>query len=100
MQVLPELIRSLNFEFLKAQVIIERKSANEEEIDQDITNCVQLGTNILQKWLMEHQIKKDTKTSHIILTQQKVSSNVCGKLKTTVLAVMAINRMIKLVAQN
>lgn len=47
MQVLPELLRVLNFEFLKTQVIIESKQKQEEPIDQDVVACVELGSDIL-----------------------------------------------------
>jgi hypothetical protein len=59
MQVLPELLRVLNFEFLKTQVIIESKKKQNEPIGQDVVTCVQLGSDILRKWLEENQIQKD-----------------------------------------
>lgn len=40
MQVLPELLRVLNFEFLKTQVIIETKSEQNQSIESDVASCV------------------------------------------------------------
>ena len=59
MQVLPELLKVLNFEFLKTQVIIETKSEQNQPIESDVVTCVQLGTDILQKWLQQNQNHQD-----------------------------------------
>ena len=46
MQVLPELIRTLNNGFLKTQVRIERKANQCQPIDDDIRECVEWGAKL------------------------------------------------------
>ena len=54
MQVLPELIRTLNNGFLKTQVRIEQKNSQCQQVDEDVRNCVEWGANLLLAWLEDN----------------------------------------------
>ena len=50
---LPNLIRSLNNDFWKAQLTVQRKSKIGEPIKQDVIACVEMGVTLLTSWLEE-----------------------------------------------
>ena len=94
MQVLPELIRTLNNEFLKTQVLIERKINQSQPIEQDVTECVRWGANFLQAWL------EDTSTKHLSSSTASTAEEACKKFRRSVLAVMALNRLKRIAAKS
>jgi hypothetical protein len=86
MQVLPELIRTLNNGFLKTQVRVERKINQCQSTDEDVRGCVEWGANLLLGWLEENQGPPTT-------AENTTNFDARRKFRRCVLAVIAMNRL-------
>jgi len=86
--ILPELIRQLNAQFISSQVNIERKLNQCQPVTDDIQVCVQWGANFLVSWLQEN-VENPSKLLGEVVQQD----NSRKKFKNAVLVVMAVNRL-------